>query len=80
MADETVRDRGDAAADYAADLAERHPGLEPVLDGERELETLTRAAWLFEDEFGAEVTVRRADPDEEMAGKAEPGRPAIRIT
>ncbi|MFB6281560.1 MAG: leucine--tRNA ligase [Haloferacaceae archaeon] len=80
MDDEAVREGGDAAADYAADLAERHPGLEPVVGGERERDLLERAAWLFEDEFGAEVTVRRADAGGEMADAAEPGRPAIHIS
>jgi leucyl-tRNA synthetase len=80
MDDEAVRAAGDAAADYAADLAERHPGLEPVVDGERERDLLEQAAWLFEDEFGAGVTVRRADPDEAAARKADPGRPAIHIS
>ncbi|MFB6305332.1 MAG: leucine--tRNA ligase [Haloferacaceae archaeon] len=80
MEDEVVRGYGDAAADYAAALEERHPGLEPLIDGDRELEVLERAAWLFEDEFGAEVTVRRADPEDDLAEKAEPGRPAIHIS
>jgi leucyl-tRNA synthetase len=70
--------RGEAAA-YAADLATERPGLEPVVDGDREVEILRRAAWLLDDEFGAAVTVRRADDGEQLAAEAEPNRPAIQI-
>jgi leucyl-tRNA synthetase len=70
----------DAAADYAADLAERDGGFEPVLSPERELTVLEQARWLFADEFGAEVVVRQADPDGEQAGRARPNRPAIHIS
>ena len=79
MREEAMQARGDAA-DYAADLADRSEGLEPVVDGERELEVLEQAVWLFEDEFGAEVTVRRAGEDDELAGKAKPNKPAIHIS
>jgi leucyl-tRNA synthetase len=81
MADETVTERGEAAADYAATLAEQKPGLEPVLDADRELALFEQAAWLFEEEFGADVVVRRAtdDPDDELARKARPDKPAIHI-
>jgi len=80
MADELMRARGDAAADYAADLAGRSQGLEPIVDGEQELEVLSQAVWLFEDEFGAEVTVRRASEDDDLARKAKPNKPAIHIS
>jgi leucyl-tRNA synthetase len=81
MADETVQGHGDAAAAYAATVAEQRPGLEPVLDPERELALFEQAAWLFEEEFGARVTVRRATdaPGDDLAAKARPGKPAIHI-
>jgi leucyl-tRNA synthetase len=81
MADEAVAERGEAAAEYAASVAERKPGLEPVLDAERERELFEQAAWLFEEEFGAEVVVREAtdDPDDDLARKARPDKPAIHI-
>jgi leucyl-tRNA synthetase len=81
MADEAVAERGEAAAEYAASVAERKPGLEPVLDAERERELFEQAAWLFEEEFGAEVVVRGAtdDPDDDLARKARPDKPAIHI-
>jgi leucyl-tRNA synthetase len=81
MADETVKMRGEAAADYAAEVAEQKPGLEPVLDAETERALFEQAAWLFEEEFGAEVVVRDAtdDPDDELARKARPDKPAIHI-
>jgi leucyl-tRNA synthetase len=76
-----VGEHGDRAADYAATLAEEKPGLEPVLDADRELELLEQAAWLFEEEFGADVVVRRAtdEPGDELARKARPDKPAIHI-
>ncbi|PSP83904.1 leucine--tRNA ligase [Halobacteriales archaeon QS_1_68_17] len=79
MDDETVSAHGEAAADYAAALQERQPGLEPVVDGDRELALLERAAWLFEDEFGADVTVRRASDGDDLAARAKPNKPAIHI-
>jgi leucyl-tRNA synthetase len=72
--------RTEAAAAFVADLADRRPGLEPVVDGDRELELLEQAAWLFEDEFGAEVRLRRATDGDELAPKARPNRPAIYVS
>jgi leucyl-tRNA synthetase len=80
MDDETVREHGDAAADYAATLQDEQAGLEPILDADRELEVLQQAAWLFEEEFGADVTVRRASDDDDLAAKARPNKPAIHIS
>ncbi|MFB6184549.1 MAG: leucine--tRNA ligase [Haloarculaceae archaeon] len=81
MDDPAVREHGDAAADYAADLQDRQEGLEPLVDGDRELDVLRQAAWLFADEFGADVTVRRAGDDgDDLAAKARPNRPAIHIS
>ncbi|RXK50333.1 leucine--tRNA ligase [Halorientalis pallida] len=79
MDDETVRDHGDAAADFAASLGERSAELEPTMAPDREREILDQAAWLFEDEFGAAVTVRQAADGDDLAAKAEPNRPAIHI-
>ncbi|AGN00620.1 leucyl-tRNA ligase [Salinarchaeum sp. Harcht-Bsk1] len=77
-ADEGVPDT-DAAAAFAGDLASEGQGLEPVVDGERALELLADAAWLLDDEFGAEVTVRRAEDGEDLAAKAAPRKPAIHV-
>jgi leucyl-tRNA synthetase len=81
MADGAVQQHGEAAAEYATRVAERKPGLEPVLDADRELALFEQAAWLFEEEFGAEVVVRRAtdDPGDDLARKARPDKPAIHI-
>jgi leucyl-tRNA synthetase len=81
MADNEIEEHGERAADYAATVAAETPGLEPVLDADRELELLSQAAWLFEEEFGADVVVRRAtdDPDDDLARKARPDKPAIHI-
>jgi leucyl-tRNA synthetase len=80
MSERAMQAHGDAAAEYAADLAERSAGLEPIVDGEQELDVLQQAAWLFEDEFDADVTVRRASGDDELATKARPNKPAIHIS
>ncbi|PSQ00350.1 leucine--tRNA ligase [Halobacteriales archaeon QS_4_69_31] len=80
LEDEVIAAHRDRAGDYLADLADRASGLEPLLDAERELTVLEAAAWLFEDEFGAAVTVRAADADDDLAGKAEPMKPAIHIS
>ncbi|WP_254272827.1 leucine--tRNA ligase [Haloarcula marina] len=80
MSDESIQAHGDAAADYAADLADRGAGLEPIVDGDRELDVLSQATWLFEEEFGADVTVRRADGEGDLSKKARPNKPAIHIS
>ena len=80
LEDDLVADHRDRAGEFLADLVERGEGLEPVLDAERELAVLEAAAWLFEDEFGADVSVRQADPDDDLAETAEPARPAIHIS
>jgi len=72
--------RSEAAASFVADLDERRPGLEPVVDGEREHELLEAAAWLLEDEFDASVTVRRAEDGDDLADRARPNRPAIYVS
>jgi len=76
---DAVAEHDERAAEYLGDLAGRAGALEPTLDAERELAVLEEAAWLFEDEFGATVTVRRAAPDDALAAKAEPSKPAIHI-
>jgi len=76
--DDAVPDT-DAAAAFAGELASRGQGIEPVVDGERALELLADAAWLLDDEFGAEVTVRRAEDGGDLAEKASPDRPAIHV-
>jgi leucyl-tRNA synthetase len=78
--DDLVADHRERAGEFLADLVERGAGLEPVLDADRELAVLQGAAWLFEDEFGAEVVVRGADPDDDLADSAEPARPAIHVS
>ena len=80
MRDEELRTRGEAAADYAKDLAANHQSLTDALAPETELAALRRATWLFEREFEADVTIVPADDaDESVAKKATPGRPAIQI-
>ncbi len=80
MGDEDLRQRGEDAADYAKDLAAQAPALPDALPPERERATLERAAWLVESEFDAPVRVLAADEaDDDLASKAEPGRPAIHV-
>ncbi|WP_135828463.1 leucine--tRNA ligase [Halorussus halobius] len=80
MGDEQLRQQGEDAADFAKDLAAQQEALDEQLSPERERAALERAAWLLEREFGADVVVRSADEaDPDLAGKAEPGRPAIDI-
>jgi leucyl-tRNA synthetase len=79
MQNEELQRHGEAAADFAKELAGRatYPDL---LDPEREVEALRRAAWLIEREFGAEVVVQSPDEaDDALVSNAEPGRPAIDI-
>jgi leucyl-tRNA synthetase len=78
MADEDLRERGEAAADFAKTLA-GSPRIDEYLDPDRERAALERAAWLIEREFGADVRVYGAEDDEGLARDAEPGRPAIDI-
>jgi leucyl-tRNA synthetase len=77
--DETVADHADRAGDYVADLVDEAAGLEPALSADAELDVLEEAAWLFRDEFGAEVTVRRVADGDDLAAKARPMKPAIHI-
>jgi leucyl-tRNA synthetase len=80
MQDEDLREQGEAAADFAKELAGRAQSLDEQLPPEREQAALERAAWLIEREFGADVVVQgpeEADPD--LVGKSGPGRPAIDI-
>ena len=80
MARDTVAQHDDAAAEYAGELASEGAGLEPIVDGERELQVLQQAAWLFTEEFGARVSVRKAGPDDALAENARPNKPAIHIS
>ncbi|WP_135364931.1 leucine--tRNA ligase [Halosimplex halophilum] len=80
MSHDEIREQGDAAADFAQDLQAEREALSDVLAPGAEKAALERAAWLIEEEFDAEVVVRSADEaDDDLAGKAAPGRPAINI-
>ena len=79
MGDDRLRSHGEDAADYAKELAAAGH-IDEQLRPERESEVLDRASWLLEREFGTDVTVY--GPDEapsNLAAKATPGRPGIRI-
>jgi hypothetical protein len=79
MQDEQLRQQGEAAADFAKDLAGAGH-VDEHLSPERERETLARATWLVEQEFDAEVVVFDTDnAPEDLTSNAEPGRPAINI-
>jgi len=79
MQNEDLQRHGEAAADFAKELAGRAQ-IDDHLPPERELAALRRAAWLIEREFGAEVVVDAAeDADDDLASTAQPGRPAIDI-
>ena len=79
-ADDVDADRETVGA-FVGQLVGREDGAESgqLLGPARELEVLEHATWLVTDEFGATVTVRRADADDELAAKARPGKPAIYI-
>ncbi|MEF8780723.1 MAG: leucine--tRNA ligase [Haloferacaceae archaeon] len=80
MSDPEIRERGDDAANYGKELDAEREALALSLPPEREYEALQEAAWLLEREFDAPVRVLRADEaDDDLARKAEPGRPAIYI-
>ncbi len=80
LEDDAVDADEEAVADFTAGLLDRREGLDPVVDADRELETLERARWLLEDEFGAAVTVSRRPTGDDLTGKARPGKPAIHIS
>ncbi|WP_435064526.1 leucine--tRNA ligase [Halobaculum sp. EA56] len=80
MRNPEIQRHGSDASDYAKDLQAEREALRPALSPEREREALEAAAWLVEREFDAPVRVLRAEEaDDDVAGKAEPGRPAIDI-
>ena len=81
LEDDLVAEHREEAGSYLADLEERRRSLEPVLDPERERTLLERAGWLFRGEFDATIAVESADSveEEELAGRADPGKPAIHI-
>ena len=79
MQDEELKRHGEAAADYAKELAGQEH-FDAALTPEREADALARARWLLEREFDAEIVVY--DPDdapEALAAKATPNRPGINI-
>ncbi|ACV11812.1 leucyl-tRNA synthetase [Halorhabdus utahensis DSM 12940] len=79
MQNENLQQYGEDAADFAKELAGRGH-VEEFLAPQSEQAALERAAWLIEGEFDADVTVRSAaDAPDDLAGNAEPGRPAIDI-
>ncbi|MFC6975191.1 leucine--tRNA ligase [Halomicroarcula sp. GCM10025709] len=79
MQNQELQQYGEAAADFAKDLAGRAT-FPDLLAPEREVEALRRAAWLIEREFGAEVVVQAPEEaDDSLLDNAEPGRPAIDI-
>jgi leucyl-tRNA synthetase (EC 6.1.1.4) len=78
MSDSGLRDRGEAAAEYAKELAAADY-LDTVLEPAHEQAALERAAWLLEREFDATVTVCAKADAPALAADAVPGRPAIDI-
>ncbi|WP_276273163.1 leucine--tRNA ligase [Haloarcula litorea] len=79
MGNADLQQYGEAAADFAKELAGR-ANYDEHLPPERERAALERAAWLVEREFGADVVVQSAEEAaDDLAAKAEPGRPAIDI-
>jgi leucyl-tRNA synthetase len=80
MGHDEIRERGDAGASFAKDLQAEREALGEVLAPAEERAALERAAWLFEDEFDADVTVKSAEEaDDDVVADARPGRPGIRI-
>ena len=80
MEEPEIREHGDAAADFGKELDAEREALTLTLPPEREYEALREAAWLIEREFEVPVRVLRAEEaDDDVARKAEPGRPAIHI-
>ena len=80
MQREGIKRHGEAAADYGKDLQAEREALTETLDPETERAALSAAAWLVEREFDAEVRVLPAgEAPDDVAAKAEPGRPAIDI-
>ncbi|ESS12470.1 MAG: leucyl-tRNA synthetase [uncultured archaeon A07HR60] len=79
MNEPQIRERGDQAADYGAELQQRREALTPSLPPETEEAALEAASWLVEREFGAEVSVLSGADAGDLASDAEPGRPAINI-
>jgi leucyl-tRNA synthetase len=80
MGEDDIREKGDEAASYGQELQDERQSLTRALPPERELAVLRQAAWLVEREFDAEVSVVPAgEAAEDVARKATPGRPAIRI-
>ncbi|WP_415379820.1 leucine--tRNA ligase [Halosimplex sp. TS25] len=80
MGHDEIREQGDAAASFAQDLQADREALGEVLAPDEEKAALDRAAWLVAEEFDADVVVQSAaEADADLAGNAQPGRPAIRI-
>jgi leucyl-tRNA synthetase len=78
MQDEELRTHGEAAADFAKELAGAGH-VDEQLPPEREQAALRRAAWLIEREFDADAIVSVAGETGDFADSARPGRPAIDI-
>jgi leucyl-tRNA synthetase len=80
MQHDDIKRHGDDAASYGQDLQENREALQRTLDPDTEFEALEAAAWLVEREFDSNVRVLTTEEaDGEVAGRAEPGRPAIDI-
>ncbi|WP_254838937.1 leucine--tRNA ligase [Natronomonas marina] len=80
MQHDDIKRHGEAAADYGKDLQAEREALQEALAPDAEYTALQSAAWLVEREFDAEVRVlAAAEADDDVAGRAEPGRPAIDI-
>ena len=80
MQHESIKRHGDDAAAYGQELQNTREALQRTLAPDTELGALESAAWLIEREFDAEVRVlAAADAPDDVAGKAEPSRPAIDI-